>query len=251
MELWIASSRWEAIAITMALANMPGSARARRVMLAVSHTTIPEVDHWWLDDPPSMANELFDSVLDYNQIIAPYHPGYYRPNPRDRYDLAGRIIALAGRPGVSLVGTCNLESVPSAVIADLFPTAPIALVHAHGTDWNAGHPPYSAQMAQRVLFRHHLDLVSGTLPCFRGLKTDSFLVSAAPADIKACWGSIDDEATRRLAIGLLGEGKRSPSTELSIAQLSKRSQPVEVLTREQLVERAMRRLWMRLRQWVR
>ncbi|WP_307071648.1 polysialyltransferase family glycosyltransferase [Streptomyces sp. B3I8] len=168
MQVFQASTLYGAATLAAALdAGQFGPAgEARRVLLLTNNAAVPEVA------PPmsemtgfSTVAARFDQVEDWNEAIAPHHPGGWRPRPEDT-DLWERVLRTRWELGAGPV-TLVVESIqvsPARSLAAVFAGAPVH-VYADGLmsyGPTRDEPPHSvAVRVQRLL---HLDLVPGLRP---------------------------------------------------------------------------------------
>ncbi|WP_420713301.1 polysialyltransferase family glycosyltransferase [Streptomyces sp. Tu 6176] len=168
VQIFQASTLYGAATLAAALdAGRFGPAdRARRVLLLTNNAAVPEV-------APHMSDMTgfqeiaarFDQVEDWNEAIAPHHPGGWQPRPDD-VPLWERVLRTRWRLGTGPV-TLVVESIqvsPARSLAAVFAGAPVH-VYADGLmsyGPTRDEPPHSiAVRVQRLL---HLDLVPGLRP---------------------------------------------------------------------------------------
>jgi hypothetical protein len=168
VQIFQASTLYGAATLAAALdAGRFGPAgEARRVLLLTNNAAVPEVAPRMTEMTgfPAVAAR-FDQVEDWNEAIAPHHPGGWRPRPEDT-DLWERVLRTRWDLGTGPV-TLVVESIqvsPARSLAAVFAGAPVH-VYADGLmsyGPTRDEPPHSvAVRVQRLL---HLDLVPGLRP---------------------------------------------------------------------------------------
>ncbi|MFF8592282.1 polysialyltransferase family glycosyltransferase [Streptomyces sp. NPDC015220] len=168
VQIFQASTLYGAATLAAALdAGRFGPAdQARRVLLLTNNAAVPEVAPRLTDmtGHQEIATR-FDQVEDFNEAIAPHHPGGWQPRPDDA-PLWERVLRTRWRLGTGPV-TLVVESIqvsPARSLATVFAGAPVH-VYADGLmsyGPTRDEPPHSvAVRIQRLL---HLDLVPGLRP---------------------------------------------------------------------------------------
>ncbi|WP_062467522.1 hypothetical protein [Demequina maris] len=178
MELWLADSAWTAAVMAAAIEAGTAERDADRVLVTASCAEVPEVAHWWTDEPPAFIAPRFRAVVDLNRVIEPFHPTHYAPPPRNRHDIVAAIFEACGAHDITSIVVPSLDTRPSTTLLDVFPTSPVTLVTAELAQWAAASPSVAPARASRVTARAHVDLIDGSAPRPRGLSVESVEISA-------------------------------------------------------------------------
>ncbi|WP_030167841.1 polysialyltransferase family glycosyltransferase [Streptomyces sp. NRRL S-813] len=168
MQIFQASTLYGAATLAAALdaGQFGPAAEARRVLLLTNNAAVPEVALRMSEMTGYQEIAArFDQVEDWNEAIAPYHPGGWQPRPEDT-PLWERVLRTRWGLGTGPV-TLVVESIqvsPARSLAAVFAGAPVH-VYADGLmsyGPTRDEPPHSvAVRVQRLL---HLDLVPGLRP---------------------------------------------------------------------------------------
>ncbi|URM89920.1 alpha-2,8-polysialyltransferase family protein [Streptomyces sp. MRC013] len=166
VQLLYASSLYGAATLAAALdsGRLPGA--GRRVLLVANNAPVPETAPP-LDRMPGFERlrGRFDSVLSWNEAIAPLHPAGWTPRPDDvpLWERYLRLLWGLGDERVELVVE-SLQVAPALALARLFPDAPLD-VYADGLmsygPTRVRLDPLVGERVRRVL---HPELVPGLRP---------------------------------------------------------------------------------------
>ncbi|MEV3989506.1 polysialyltransferase family glycosyltransferase [Streptomyces sp. NPDC049837] len=166
-QLFYASTLYGAVTLAAALDNGCFPPAGRRLLLVANNAAIPETAVP-LDRMPGFERlrGRFDSVLSWNDTVAPFHPGAWSPRPDD-VPLWERYLRLLWGLGedepVELVVE-SLQVAPALTVAQLFPDAPID-VYADGLmSYGPTRVKLDPLVGERVRRLLHLDLVPGLRP---------------------------------------------------------------------------------------
>ncbi|WP_062305582.1 hypothetical protein [Demequina subtropica] len=172
MELWLADGPWTAAVMVAAIDAGLVDVDTDRVLLVASCAEVPEVAHWWTDEPPAFLDGRFRAVLDLNAAMEPYHPAHYAPPSRNKHDLVDAIVAAFGAHDVTRLVVPSLTARPASTLLDLFTTSPVTLFSCDVAAWTRDLPPAPASVAFRVTGHLAVPLVPGARMPRLGLEFD-------------------------------------------------------------------------------
>lgn len=166
-QVFLASTLYGAVTLAAALDSGCFPPADRRLLVVTNNAAVPETAVP-LDRMPGFERlrDRFDSVLSWNDTVAPFHPGGWSPRPDD-VPLWERYLRLLWRLGeeepVELVVE-SLHVAPALSVAQLFPDAAID-VYADGLmSYGPTRDKLDPLVGERVRRLLHLDLVPGLRP---------------------------------------------------------------------------------------
>ncbi|OKK06106.1 hypothetical protein AMK26_08505 [Streptomyces sp. CB03234] len=165
-QIFYASTLYGAVTLAAALDSGCFPPADRRLLLVANNAAIPETAVP-LDRMPGFERlrDRFDSVLSWNDTIAPFHPGGWSPRPDDvpLWERYLRLLWGLGEDRVELVLE-SLQVAPALTLAQLFPDAAID-VYADGLmSYGPTRNKLDPLVGERVRRLLHLDLVPGLRP---------------------------------------------------------------------------------------
>ncbi|ORT54040.1 alpha-2,8-polysialyltransferase family protein [Streptomyces sp. CB03238] len=165
-QIFYASTLYGAVTLAAALDSGCFPPADRRLLLVANNAAIPETAVP-VDRMPGFERlgDRFDSVLSWNDTIAPFHPGGWSPRPDDipLWERYLRLLWGLGEDRVELVLE-SLQVAPALTLAQLFPDAAID-VYADGLmSYGPTRNKLDPLVGERVRRLLHLDLVPGLRP---------------------------------------------------------------------------------------
>ncbi|AVH95834.1 MULTISPECIES: polysialyltransferase family glycosyltransferase [Streptomyces] len=169
-QVFCASTLYGAVTLAAAIDSGCFGAAGRRILLVTNNAPVPETTPA-LDEAEGFARlrGRFDSVLSWNEVISPLHPGGWTPRASDLPLLQRHLRKLwdLGDDRVELA----LESIqvtPALAIAQLLPEASITVyadgLMSYGPTRNKIDPLIGGRVSRLL----HLDLVPGLAPLLLG-----------------------------------------------------------------------------------
>ncbi|MFF5634015.1 polysialyltransferase family glycosyltransferase [Streptomyces sp. NPDC012825] len=169
-QIFCASTLYGAVTLAAAIDSGCFGSADRRILLVTNNAPVPETTPA-LDQAEGFARlrGRFDSVLSWNEVISPLHPGGWTPRASDLPLLQRHLRKLwdLGDDRVEL----TLESIqvtPALAIAQLLPEAPITVyadgLMSYGPTRNKIDPLIGGRVSRLL----HLDLVPGLAPLLLG-----------------------------------------------------------------------------------
>ncbi|MET9431931.1 polysialyltransferase family glycosyltransferase [Streptomyces sp. NPDC003036] len=169
--IFLASTLYGAVTLAAALDSGCFAPTDRRLLLVANNAATPETTVP-LDRMPGFARlrPRFDSVLSWNEAIAPFHPGDWSPRADD-VPLWERYLRLLWGLGEGERVELAVESIqvaPALTLARLFPDAPVD-VYADGLmSYGPTRVRLDPLVGERVRRLLHLELVEGLRPLLLG-----------------------------------------------------------------------------------
>ncbi|MER7107913.1 polysialyltransferase family glycosyltransferase [Streptomyces sp. NPDC000229] len=165
-QIFYASTLYGAVTLAAALDSGCFPPAGRRLLLVANNAAVPETAVP-LDRMPGFERlrDRFDSVLSWNDTVAPFHPGGWSPRPDDvpLWERYLRLLWGLGEEPVELVVE-SLQVAPALTVAQLFPDAAID-VYADGLmSYGPTRSKLDPLVGERVRRLLHLDLVPGLRP---------------------------------------------------------------------------------------
>ncbi|MFD7028488.1 polysialyltransferase family glycosyltransferase [Streptomyces sp. NPDC059917] len=188
-QLFLASTAYGtatlAAAIDSGACDPPAPSPVRRILLTSDNSPIPEVSPG-LAATPGFAElrARFDGVIDWNETIAPFHPGVWTPRPEDAPLWERQLRALWGLGDDRIeLYVESVQVAPAQALCRLFPGAAVE-VYADGLmSYGPTRFRLDPALGSRVRRVLHLDLVPGLAPLLltefgvpaRAVPTEAFL----------------------------------------------------------------------------
>ncbi|MET3983379.1 polysialyltransferase family glycosyltransferase [Streptomyces sp. PvR034] len=188
-QLFLASTAYGtatlAAAIDSGACDPPAPSTVRRILLTSDNAPVPEVSPGLAATPGFAAlRARFDGVIDWNETIAPFHPGVWTPRPEDAPLWERQLRALWGLGDDRIeLYVESVQVAPAQALCRLFPGAAIE-VYADGLmSYGPTRFRLDPQLGSRVRRVLHLDLVPGLEPLLltefdvpaHAVPTDAFL----------------------------------------------------------------------------
>ncbi|GGT57325.1 alpha-2,8-polysialyltransferase family protein [Streptomyces purpureus] len=169
-QIFFASTLYGAVTLAAALDSGCFAPADRRMLLVSTNGPVPETATP-LDGMPGFERlrGRFDSVVSWNDTIAPLHPSGWSPRPDDipLWERQLRLLWGLGEDRVELVVE-SLQVAPALSVAQLFPDAPLD-VYADGLmSYGPTRNKLAPLVGERVRRVLHLDLVPGLTPLLLG-----------------------------------------------------------------------------------
>ncbi|MFJ7206265.1 polysialyltransferase family glycosyltransferase [Streptomyces sp. NPDC098789] len=163
----------------------PADPPVHRILLTSNNAPVPEVSPALASMPGFDAlRTRFDEVLDWNETIAPFHPGAWTPRPQDAPLWERQLRALWGLGDDRIeLYVESVQVAPAQALCQLFPGAAVE-VYADGLmSYGPTRFRLDPQLGTRVRRVLHLDLMPGLEPLLltefgvpaRTVPTDAFL----------------------------------------------------------------------------
>lgn len=163
----VASSQLQVLLLAAALdAGLLGQGARRRVLVLADTSPVPEIGPGLASAPAVVAvANRFDSVVSYNDLVAPHRPGSFSPRASDA-PVWERLVRAAWQipdgPVELVVESVHVD--PARSLATIFPTATIS-VHADGLMvYGPTRKALPGDLARRLGVLVHPDLFVGLRP---------------------------------------------------------------------------------------
>lgn len=169
-QIFFASTLYGAATLAAAIDSDCFAPAGRRLLLVSNNATTPETTPA-LDEMPGFERlrDRFDTVLSWNETIAPFHPGAWSPRVDDipLWERHLRLLWGLGDDTVELVVE-SIQVNPALALTQLFTDAPVE-VYADGLmSYGPTRNKIDPLVGTRVRRLLHLDLVPGLTPLLLG-----------------------------------------------------------------------------------